>query len=293
MNQKLLIIANCQAPILARFMNAIAPGVRASYIVAQGADVDKASKYMQRMRNSDAILHFDISDSFFCKELTTSFIKSEFPDKSHVITNIYFSGLHPDATYVGRMNKRLQGPFGDYHSKICIAGFELGLPAQTIADIVFSEDAFQSLGYGEEFHSSAETLRARDARADIKYADRLIRHMLNATLLPLYTLNHPASFVLLDYAKFLLAHLDLPFEDVPSNLYPDTLQRQTVIPVLPQIAKRLDLNYSLQKWKRPGAPEWYDYSEAVDLFYKTYEDKGADFGHVPGLKGIRELIREF
>ena len=86
------------------------------------------------------------------------------------ITNVYFSGLQPDFTFIGSLGERHIGPLGNYHSKIVLGAFLADLTAKETAAL-FCDKAYRELGYYDEFEVSKAKLLEVDANNTIRFAE--------------------------------------------------------------------------------------------------------------------------
>lgn len=263
------VVANCQAPFIASALELLNPSIKATNLVAFQAKRDKVDVYAEQIAKSDVVLHFDIKQGFLCPPLETANVRAAAGKRAHTITNLYFAGLHPDLVYVGGMNKRLVGPFGDYHSKIALISYLKGVPAVEAAALLQNDRAVETMGYGSVFAASSAELRQRDTANFIPYADRFLSQVAGDRL-ALYTFNHPAAWVIVDFARFILQTLGIPHEDIPSEVVPAWLLNGPVLPILKSVKAQLGLGFDLTRWKRPAAPNWIDDIEAIEQFHTFY-----------------------
>ena len=263
------VLANCQAPYIARAMELLNPTIRARNVVVFQASADKASQYRTMMETSDFVFHFNVKPGFAVPELEAAKVKALVGERSRTITNLYFRGLHPDLCYVGPMNRRTIGPFGDYHSRAVIAAYRLGLPPAAALKILNTPNFMEALGYRAVFRDSISDLKTRDTELDIGFADQMETLLLGSAL-PMYTFNHPAPWLILAFARFILESVGLPVDDVPNEILPAWLLNGPVLPVLPTLREWFGLPYSLGRWKPPGTNDWLSTEAAVTLLTQSY-----------------------
>jgi hypothetical protein len=155
------------------------------------------------------------------------------------ISNIFFSGFHPDQTYIGGLNQRVVGPLGDCHSKLAIHGFMRGLTVDETLSL-FCSQSYSSLGYFDEFSVSLDTLTKRDDLVDVPVT-RFLETKLRSDLC-FYSFNHPTSAVFSVYAADVMQYLVLHglarhsgFPADPS-IGAESLAGSVIFPVYPEIA---------------------------------------------------------
>ena len=120
---KIAIIANCQTQAISNYMRIISG---CSEIVNVPAHLLGTEQYNKALTNLKEIVNdenaviftFNLGERF--GEISTLKLKAVAKAKVFTITNLFFSGFHPDITYLGSMGKRILSPLGDYHSKIVL-----------------------------------------------------------------------------------------------------------------------------------------------------------------------------
>lgn len=186
----------------------------------------------------DCILSIPLSEDFL--ELSSERITDTFAGiPVIIISNIYFSGFHPDQTYIGGLSQRVTGPLGDAHSKLAIHGFMTG---QTVEQTLrlFCTETYAKLGYFEEFSASFGELTKRDATVNVPITQHLKETL--KTNLCFYSFNHPTALVFSNYAAHIMSHLSALGLAKPSGYPPDpslcavTLAESIIFPVYPEIA---------------------------------------------------------
>lgn len=220
---QVLVVANCQGPFIARALELLHPGIAAKSIVVFQADKTKAAQYNKMIATSDFVFHFNVKPGFFLPALEARNIRSAVGDRSKTITNLFFSGLHPDFCYVGGMNQRKPGPFGEYHSRFAITGYKLGLPAAETAALMGDAGLQEQLGYRDAFQNSIDELKHRDTELDIRFAS-VLEPMMKGGALPMFTFNHPTPWVLLELARHILGEVGLEASRIPYEVVPSWLQ---------------------------------------------------------------------
>ncbi|TMV83355.1 hypothetical protein FGG78_22920 [Thioclava sp. BHET1] len=103
--RELTVIGNCQALCFAEAIALGAERVKCEFIDVVFKDrpesQDKLKSIIDRATPESTILSFNLSEKM--GDLGTEALKLRFPGRIQTFTNLYFSGLHPDLTYFGRM----------------------------------------------------------------------------------------------------------------------------------------------------------------------------------------------
>ena len=161
-------------------------------------------------------------------------------DRKISFTNIYFTGLHPDATYLGGMGKRFLSPVGDYHSRIVYLSFVKNLLINECLE-KFSPGTYLDLGYYKQWNLSAEELLARDLVCDIQFAKEFLK--LTTTNLTLLTFNHPTPIVFNALANKMLNFLNLSGLTIPIESQPNFLATNSFWPIYDNLNLMEKLSY--------------------------------------------------
>jgi len=241
--KRAVVISNCQCLPLAAWLTVLSADTCFDFWgvhLIDSAQREVAIKdFVENARSLyDFILAIPLSDDYV--DLSTGNIVQTFDPVPVVrISNIYFSGFHPDQTYIGGLSQRVSGPLGDAHSRLAIYGFMNGLTVDQTAAF-FSIDSYSRLGYLDEFAKSLRTLVERDSQVDVPVS-RFLKQRLRSALC-FYSFNHPTPTVFSTYATDVMRHLTslglarasgLP--DDPS-LCSESLAGSVIFPVYPEIA---------------------------------------------------------
>jgi hypothetical protein len=203
------------------------------------------SEFIERARSYDVIVTLPLSDEF--GPLATDRIRETFPDTPIVtIANIYFSGLHPDLTYIGGMARRVVGPIGDYHSKIALIAYLRGLSVNR-AIALFGDATYKKLGYYNAWQTSMDELRSREETIDVTLSEDLeiLLHRDHC----FFSVNHPTSLVVSAYARKIALWLAqrglVTMSDWNMGAFGlvNHLASSAIFPVYPEIARHFDLSY--------------------------------------------------
>ena len=289
---KIGIVANCQARPLAKVLEAF-PGVERVVSLPihffGSAHFKKAEEnFRSLIQDPDAIvLTQNLGDRFGAYETLT--LKQEV-EHLYTITNVHFSGLHPDITYLGDQGGRIQSPVGDYHSKIVLHSYLTGCSVDDCLQR-FNEEEFEQRRYFDEYRSAANRLLERDANLDVQFAARFLEIASERPVL--YTLNHPTAFVFQEFA-FLIAQLfSFKAWRLPTEFLENILAGATWWPVYPPIPDVHKL-----KWTTPmlfRQPEslggkLLDLESFVGACYAKYQAYG---DRIRSIRQAKELLTEW
>ena len=215
----IVIIANCQVQPLAYLLE-MHPDIQSVIQIPlhlKGPEhYNNPIKIIEESEKRFTVLQFP--ESIDGMGFTES-AKAKF-DRVVNFTNIYFTGLHPDATYIGGMGKRFLSPVGDYHSRITYLAYSKGLTIEACIQ-KFSSETYDKLGYYGQWDSSSIELINRDAKNDVKFAEEFLE--ITSKNLTLLTFNHPTSLVFNKLGNRLLnfiglKEITLPIESQPNFL---------------------------------------------------------------------------
>ncbi|QYK43096.1 MAG: hypothetical protein KF887_08375 [Paracoccaceae bacterium] len=257
-----LVISNCQAAPLAQMLGYFCRDMQfTAFSVNQTNEANRAARIAELLAGpgsgADVVLSVPLSAEFGA--LSRPQIAGTFAGRPVLlIHNIYFAGLHPDLTYVGGMGQRVQGPMGDYHSRIVALSVAQGLPPET-ARALFRPEVYRALGYNRAFAASLAEFRERELQVDVPFADRMARLVRRER--GFLTVNHPTAVTFAAYAQVIVSHLEERGLAHPSGLptdpsvLPNALAPFGVFPVYPEIAARHRLPYSDPYLFRPGTVE--------------------------------------
>jgi hypothetical protein len=186
----------------------------------------------------DVVFSIPLHDNF--GQLATDRLRTLLGDRLRTHTNIHFTGLHPDITYIGAMHRRVPGFFGDYHSKIVLFSFVTGRSARD-AQALFNGQTYQRLGYFDHYAASAAELRQRDGVCDIKFANAFLEMVPREVTM--YTFNHPTGRVFLTLAAAMANAAGIKFIRHGMPVFQNHLSTNYIWPVYGEIAEHHQLAY--------------------------------------------------
>lgn len=290
----IVVVSNCQCQPLAHGLQLLVGSGSVMSLPIHLKGTNQFSIQAERFEDLLAldpdtlILTINLGPKF--DEFSTESLRSRFRSVK-TITNIFFTGLHPDCTYLSVGHSRITSPIGDYNSKIILASFAIGLN-QSDCHRLFCEDIFEHLGYWSEFSISASNLRAKELEVDIAFADQLVGM---CTLEPsLFTFNHPTSAVFFEWISSISKALNLKKKLPELALMPNTLASNAIFPIYPEIAQRNACRFSpemsfIQPQDMGG--KRLELDEFIAGSYNKYQSSGQRFTDVPQLAQIVEKLK--
>jgi len=235
------VIANCHCLPLADALTLVARKADADFIDVTFAEQPHMLAKIDKLFSPDAaevVFSFNLSENF--GRIATTALRPVLGPRMITFTNIHFAGLHPDITYLGPMGQRINGFFGDYHSKLVLFCFAQGRSAaQCLA--LFNGATYERVGFFESYAAAAAELLQRDGACDVKFAASFLEMLRERPCL--YTLNHPTGAVFLELAKRLAAAADFQVADFGPAFFQNHLSVNYVWPVYDEIAEHHRLAY--------------------------------------------------
>jgi hypothetical protein len=303
MRESIPIISNCQAYPLARTLARYCPtrdfrefGV---HLLGSPPDAGKIAAFVEEHKKARIIISVNLAENF--GPIASVNIKQTFPDANIIrIQNLYFSGLHPDLTYIGGRGERAFGPLGDYHSKIAAAAWANGLSVDDAIE-QFNYDCYAALGYLDEFAASFAEMRERALELDVEVSEELQKHVLSHDLF--FTVNHPTSLTFSIKAFAIAKKLDEgtlaarfshPF---PAAVLPNLLALNNIFPVYPEIATHhgatISASYNFVGTLPGDKQATYSLREFIEGEYQCFERIGASrIAETQGIPRIAMKIKE-
>lgn len=267
----LTIVGNCNAPVLA---NCLRAGSNAwvrwvADVTGRGSPAfDAALAAMEDGLAGDVI---SVPFGADHPDLFTSRLRALSPGRFHLMTNIHFTGLHPDITYFGAFGQRVHSPAGEYNSRIVLLCFLQGMSERDCL-ARFNARTYETLGYFRAWEESAEELRRRDQAMDITFSDAFLE--ITRQELTLYSMNHPTSVAIASQAERIAEALGLGGRFAPDAFH-NPLAEQVRWPIYPEIREAHRLRY--ETGFRFGPPlHDLGLEEFVHASYRLYEAHGRE-----------------
>jgi len=273
---KICVIANCQVQPIVKGLSALADVEKIVglpiHLFGSPFFQKPQEKFRTLVESHDVtVLSFLLGDRF--GEYETRKLKQAMP-RLLTVTNVYFSGLHPDITYIGGQGGRLQSPLGDYHSKIILHSF---VTSRSKSDCLerFSGKVYEKLGMFDEFEKSKNELIGRDIGIDFPFGKIFLEMVKERP--SLYTVNHPTAFVFQAYIIYLAGLLGLRAHCMPLEILPNYLADTAWWPVYNEIGEYHSVQYSMPMvFKQPDnlGGKFIDLEELIDRSYVDYARMG-------------------
>jgi hypothetical protein len=265
----IIVIANCQAWLITQMLRSV-PGisvVRNIDINTLGTEQYQAGIEACLAAPSDTlIVSHSLSDMFGA--LGTESLRKAGKNVL-TMTNVYFTGVHPDITYIGGFQGRVKSPTGDYHSKLVLASYLMGFSQADCAGF-FRADIYEKAGYFAEFAKSSAELRRRDEKTDIKFAETFLRLVVQQPAL--MVVNHPTLSVADAQARSIIDHAGGNYIAFPPAFMHNTLAENAWWPVFPEIAEEHRLQYQTPlTFKLPKVAIPITLQEFIAGSYEAYE----------------------
>lgn len=237
----LIVIANCHCLPIADALAMSVRDITTDFIdvsfLQQPAMVAKVKKLLERDPGR-FVFSFNLAQKF--GDISTALLRDRLGAGMATFTNLHFSGLHPDISYIGELGTRLRGFFGDYHSKIVLFCFATG---RSVAECLqlFNGASYEKIGFFNEFGRARAELTARDEQCDVKIAGLFFDMLLAQPCL--YTVNHPTGPVFLEISQRLAAFCGMPHTAVEAVSFQNHLANSYIWPVYNEIAEYHALPY--------------------------------------------------
>lgn len=239
--KRVTVIANCHCLPIARTLSLGASGIDADFIDVNFVDQPPYVDRIAGLAKDDGerlIFTFPFGDKW--SGISTQRLRDRYGDRCMTFTNVHFTGLHPDITYIGAMGSRVTAVMGDYHSKLILYCYASGINADDCI-AMFNDRTYERIGYYGFFEASAAELRARDAECDVQFAEEFLTLVREQPAL--FTVNHPTDAVLQRLSQRLCAAQNIPFTPFPTDYLTNSLADNFIWPVYDEIAERHNLAY--------------------------------------------------
>ena len=275
--KKIAIVANCQARPLADALVRLSDDVDVTYIsiVHLMKDNDK-DDFMCALDEVDCIIAQLVNKEYPCEFVRTDFLKANFKDKLTSIVNLYFTAYTPEWLYM-RIPEIgvLRGPMGDYHNRFILSGWKNKLSVSECALQI--ENAVDLTAYHRNTDKSLANLEKRENTTHVNITGFIRDNYKEKQLF--FTFNHPSALLIVEYAKRILSHQNIKFNDSIRDLG----GREPLSQFRPIVNSKLGLpgsnrklhvgkNISLGEQNvEIGARQDYSTEEIIETFYRIYD----------------------
>lgn len=281
---KIAIVGGCQAEGLRESTQALLPKAEVASWHAGVHPPDAPDILLQKLKAYDLVLS-QITPGHGLELLEMDNLRRELKNV-HFMPTIAFPGFHPDMTYILTSQGPLSAVHSDFHSRIAVASYLLGLtPERTLT--LYNAAVFSALGYFDVF-PAARIAMEETLRESGFVIDGLIDGWLGEIGPFMFMSNHPHVRLLTTLCRDMYVKLGLlkPKAPVPF-VAKDHLSESFTWPVYPALARRLgiqgSLNFQRPKWLVPPGERDLPLGQYLkDLFayYAGVERKVLEVGSV-------------
>jgi len=250
MSRRAVVIGNCQVKSLADSLNLFSEDIHFEHFQIHSLPQQKAQAHIEAriaklQGEVDLILTFNLSDRYY--GLARPLIRETFSGAEVLsISNLFFTGYHPDIIVLGTIGKRMDGAMAQYHSRLALYGFTRGMSVEETAAL-FNAETYATMGYFSSWGASLRRLAVADKEVDLPFGPRFVELLKERPCM--YVVNHPSPTVFREWARFLMGRLEerslgrmrewMPDESLIPHYFTDT----EAWPVYPEIARHHALNF--------------------------------------------------
>ncbi len=277
---RLVVIGNCQAYGLARCLRWLCPEAEVRAIgLAEIDDRTSADAIAAHHADADHVITQYV-DAPAYGNLRSKLLRGSGKPMIY-FPRINFRGFHPDLLRAG--TAPLKGfPTKGFHSALILAAHARGVPQGEVSSL-FNAYIYAVLGYFDEY-AKAQRFHIQDARRfGVKLAPMIRDWRRNGVFV--HVPNHPTLPVFWSIAQSVAGPLGLQGRDVDPALA-DDFETFGVWPVYPEIARRLDVEGSLE-FRLGGSRAPIGLDELIDRSYRAY----AALDHGLVLESVGEIVR--
>lgn len=238
---KIAIVGGCQAAGLREATLRLLPKADVSSWHAGIHPPDSPEDILQKLKTFDHVIS-QITPGNGLEKLQMEVLRQELKSV-HFMPTAVFSGFHPDMTYIFDAEGIVSAVHSDFHSKIAVAGYLLGLTPQATFRL-YNTLVFAELGYFEDF-MAAKTVFEQSLEAGGMETFGLVDEWLEAIGPFMYMSNHPHIQVLARMCRDLYVRSGLLPKRTPVPVVEkDHLFESFTWPVYPDLARRLGVQGS-------------------------------------------------
>jgi hypothetical protein len=304
--KRAIIVGNCQVHALSLILPFFCPEMRFEYFSVHLLGADRAKKiaeFVETAVDDDTIIISQPLSEIY-GPLSSDRIRDNISNRVVLIHNLYFSGHHPDLTYIGGLSRRVVSPIGEYHSKLAAAAFCLGKSLEQ-SENLFCYDVFERIGFFGESEASLREFSRREMTVDVSFLSDLTE--ITASRYCFLAVNHPTGGTIARYARkiadtiaqiYAISTVRTP---VDIEMYPNTLATNAVFPVYPEIVKYHELDFEgSYLFKRPANSKEKSVLSLGDFLreeFKSFEVVGAtelrkavQIKDFMALRGVEDVI---
>ena len=188
--KKILVIGNCQARPVTKLMQGTGSFDCLPPILLQLSRPEHAGEHQTLIDAADIIFAQLTVDTFEPAHLRSSQIKSQYPDKTIIWPNVFYSGQQPYLRYMTHLTEgRILGPLEALHDIRIFRKWLIQSGRLRQADWVEAPGFMESAGA-----ASLQELKSREQKCDVAVSD-LIQDTPEGERL-FFTFNHPSNWLL-------------------------------------------------------------------------------------------------
>ncbi len=292
---KIGIIGGCQAEGLRESTQALLPKADVFCWHVGVHPPDPVDTILTKLKAADLVLS-QITSGPGLEQLQMPELEARFKNV-HFMPTVVFPGFYPDLTYIPTENGLLSGVHSDFHSRLAVAAFLLGLPAERTLGL-YNAAVFAALGYIDVFPASRAALQ--EHLSDCGFNPRMVEEWLRDIGPFMYMANHPHVRVLTTLCHDLYVRLGMipPSTPVP-HVAKDHLSESFTWPIYSALAKRLGIHGSMDFQK----PAWLvppgqrhlsmrQYLNDVFAFYATVERRKLESAEILQVRNTMTVLLE-
>lgn len=292
---KIGIVGGCQAEGVREATLALLPKAEVTCWHVGVNPPDPPDVILTKLKSADIVLS-QISAGTGLEKLQISELKAQFKNV-HFLPTVVFPGFYPDLTYLHGPDGLLSGVHSDFHSRIAVSAFLLGLtPGRTLA--LYNAAVFARLGYFDVFPAACAAIR------DQLQASGFNPDSLDIWLREIgpfmYLANHPHIRVLTTLCHDLYVRLGMiPAATPVPHVAKDHLSESFTWPIYQALAKRLGIDGSVD-FQRPAwlVPQGQrrlpmrQYLDDVFAFYPTVDRRRLETVEIAQTRDSLALLLE-
>jgi hypothetical protein len=280
---KVVVVANCQGRPLAKTIKSLNPAIEVTAVaIVHLLRSEQYVEYRKAFEEADLIISQLVFDTYPCDFVQTNFLKSKYGDKVISIVNLYFTGYTPDWFYIRIPGAGpLRGPMGDYHNRVILESWQQG------QDESIAVERLESIEYNKKFlpeiENSLQQLKEREKLVDVPITDFIEENFRKSRLF--FTFNHPAMFLLTEYARRVLIKAGIAVKGDPASCNHRELLNKFIPLINPAVGlpsgseiddKHAGVKFSVDKdnFVSIGSKKLYKTHEIVTGFYQIYNQLG-------------------
>jgi hypothetical protein len=272
---KIAIIGGCQAEGLKISTEALLPNATVFSWHVGVSPGDSPELILEKLRTFDWVLT-QITPGPGLETLQFDLLKRELKQVFFVPT-VVFSGFHPDMAYIFSQGGVISAVHSDFHSKIAVAGFLLGLDEKR-TQALYNAVVFAELGYFDAFHASRVAMEQTFSEAGLDISEAFDEWLRDIGAF-MYMVNHPNVALLTILARQMYVQMGLlSAQSRVPKIEKDHLGESFCWPIYPPLAKRFGVkgswNFQRPAWLvAPGQRDLSIEQYLQDLFtyYRTLD----------------------